>query len=419
MNYPLAASVKIRDVLNFLLRPKLDLPLRKDTVTAALLSTGGTIGSSAQATGGPINVVNGGKNLIGETLAQGLAAENINLKTLSSAYNILSENIDPNYVTKLATSLIELINAKQPDHIVVSHGTDSMNEVVNLLSRDTRFPLDICENKAKNLSLNALIRDLQDTIQQKRVSVVFTGANTTEAEEREKNMSFAFLSAKGVHPEQELQRANYDAQSRLYPGIYIAFHDKLIRAETATKDIFNPSLGMRYADHEDSEYQRNLARLRLADTQKIKQLKTELLGDDSQNLDLKPVLEYEVNKIRENHDDFLEKLDKSPEVKAILLVLYHSGTANTNSGSEASVLKMLQKIREKHPAISVFAVNENPGEPVTLGETSYAGANDLLKNGVIPLDKMHRSIALAKIAMLIQKNPEVSKNELKESLRTN
>jgi len=385
--------------------PKFNSSSSSNIIPAALVTTGGTIGSS-QANGS-INVVDGGKNLIGEDLARKLAASDIRLQAKDSPYNILSENIDPNYVSKLAESLIKLIRQAKPEHIVVSHGTDSMNEVVNLLSRDTRFPLDLYADKAKNAGLNSLISDLQDTIHQNKVSIVFTGANTTETEEKEKNMSTAFLAVRQSPRLEEGLETNYDAKSKLLPGIYIAFHDRLIRAETATKDVFNPEIGMRYADRESPSYRKRLADLEATDRELISQLNDGTIYLDSEKIKTRfaakeqsaTVLEYEVNKIRENHDDFLQKIDQSPNLKAILLVLYHSGTANTNSDSEASVLKMIKDIKAKRPDIAIYAVNENPGEPVSLSETSYAGASDLKKAGLIPLGTMHRSIALAKLQM--------------------
>jgi L-asparaginase/Glu-tRNA(Gln) amidotransferase subunit D len=121
---------------------------------------------------------------------------------------------------------------------------------------------------------------------------------------------------------------------------------------------------------------------------------------------------YDVNQIRENHNEFLKNLSQRPATKAILLTLYHSGTANTNPKSEASTLKLIKEIRKKHPNIAIFAVNENPGEPVTLNETSYKGTVNMRKAGLVPLYNMHRAVAEAKLNMLISKTPDIKAEKL-------
>lgn len=106
---------------------------------AALVTTGGTIGSSREKKGGSIDVVNGGKEFFNQEVNQALAENKISVSSKNTAYNILSENIDPDYVVKLAETLTDIINTENPNHIVVTHGTDSMDKVVRLLTTFNDF----------------------------------------------------------------------------------------------------------------------------------------------------------------------------------------------------------------------------------------------------------------------------------------
>jgi L-asparaginase/Glu-tRNA(Gln) amidotransferase subunit D len=373
---------------------------------AALVTTGGTIGSKQEKTGGSIDVVDGGKDFFNQEINQALAQNSINVLSKSSAYNILSENIDPSYVIKLAETLTRVINREKPDHIVVTHGTDSMDKVVRLLTTfNDRLVKDaVHEDLKKNTELIQALENLNQAINDKRTSIVFTGSNNTyeiDPQEVNENIIGAFNS---VYQKDK---------SRLDPGIYIYFHDKLIPGEHATKDIYDPKVAMRYADSssEDFENKQNLNRANEGKT--IARLRASILKDDtSEQLGASKVMTYDVNQIRENHNEFLKNLSQRPATKAILLTLYHSGTANTNPKSEASTLKLIKEIRKKHPNIAIFAVNENPGEPVTLNETSYKGTVNMRKAGLVPLYNMHRAVAEAKLNMLISKTPDIKADEL-------
>jgi L-asparaginase/Glu-tRNA(Gln) amidotransferase subunit D len=373
---------------------------------AALVETGGTIGSSQEKAGGAIDVVKGGKNLLGPEISKALAQNSISVTCKNTAYNILSENIDTNYVIKLAETLTRVINTEEPDHIVVTHGTDSMDKVVRLLTtfNDSLVESAVHGHLTQNNDLKNALKNLNQAINDKGTSIVFTGSNNTyeiDPQEVNENIIGAFNS---VYQKDK---------SRLDPGIYIYFHDKLIPGEHATKDIYDPKVAMRYADSssEDFENKQNLNRANEGKT--IARLRASILKDDtSEQLGASKVMTYDVNQIRENHNEFLKNLSQRPATKAILLTLYHSGTANTNPKSEASTLKLIKEIRKKHPNIAIFAVNENPGEPVTLNETSYKGTVNMRKAGLVPLYNMHRAVAEAKLNMLISKTPDIKADEL-------
>jgi L-asparaginase/Glu-tRNA(Gln) amidotransferase subunit D len=371
--------------------------------TAALVTTGGTIGSSQEKTGGSIDVVNGGKEFFNRDINEALARNSINVTSKNPAYNILSENIDTNYVIKLAATLIKVINTENPDHIVVTHGTDSMDKVVRLLTTfgDSAVEGAIYGHLGNNEKLMEALEKLNEAIDNKGTSIVFTGSNTIDPKEVNKNIIGAF---KSVYQED---------RSRLDPGIYIYFHDKLIPGEHATKDIYDPKVAMRYADSSSKDFQDKLNLNKANEAKTIARLRASILGNDtSEQLGASKVITYDVNQIRENHNEFLKNLSKRPATKAILLTLYHSGTANTNTESEASTLKLIEEIRKEHPKIAIFAVNENPGEPVTLNETSYQGTVNMRQAGLIPLSNMHRAVAEAKLKMLINKDPEIKAEKL-------
>lgn len=374
--------------------------------TTALVTTGGTIGSSQEETGGSINVVNGGKEFFNREINEALARNSITVTSKNPAYNILSENIDTSYVIKLAETLTNIINTESPDHIVVTHGTDSMDKVVRLLTTfgDSAVEDAIYGHLGDNKELIEALENLDQAINDKGTSIVFTGSNKTyeiDPKEVNENIIGAFNS---VYQENK---------SRLDSGIYIYFHDKLIPGEHATKDIYDPNISMRYADSSSEDF-KNKQNLNKANEEKtIARLRASILGNDTpQLLGESKVITYEVNQIRENHNEFLENLSKRPATKAILLTLYHSGTANTNPESEASTLKLIEKIRRQHPNIAIFAVNENPGEPVTLDETSYQGTVNMREAGLVPLYNMHREVAEAKFDMLIKKEPDIQAEKL-------
>lgn len=370
---------------------------------AALVTTGGTIGSSREKKDGSIDVVNGGKEFFNQEVNQALAENKISVSSKNTAYNILSENIDPDYVIKLAETLTRVIDTENPNHIVVTHGTDSMDKVVRLLTTFNDSLLDggIYGHLAQNGKLREALEKLDQAINDKGTSIVFTGSNTIDPQEVNKNIIGAFNS---VYQKDK---------SQLGAGIYIYFHDKLIPGEHATKDIYDPNISMRYADSSSKDFKDKQNLNRLNEEKIIARLRASILGDDcSKQLDESKVITYDVNQIRKNHSEFLENLYERPATKAILLTLYHSGTANTNPESKASTLKLIEKIRKEHPNIAIFAVNENPGEPVALNETSYQGTVNMRQAGLVPLYNMHRAVAKAKLDMLIHQNPDIKADEL-------
>ena len=103
---------------------------------------------------------------------------------------------------------------------------------------------------------------------------------------------------------------------------------------------------------------------------------------------------YDVNVIRRNHEELLKYLEFH-DIKAIILNMYHSGTANVVTPGQ-SVVALVERLR-KEKGIVVFGVTET-GEPTDLHkyETSVA----LREVGVVPLYDMTKQVAEAKLNML-------------------
>ena len=117
------------------------------------------------------------------------------------------------------------------------------------------------------------------------------------------------------------------------------------------------------------------------------------------------VFDYRVDVDRPNHFDMVmafKEIWLFPEVQAVLLTLYHSGTANTTD-SNSAVTDIVRGLRERR-GITFFAVTENH-EPVDLHayETSVA----LRKAGVIPLYDMPYHPAMVKLWWAVEqtRNP--------------
>lgn len=267
------------------------------------------------------------------------------------AYTGLSENIDENYWEGIEAATTHALD-RNPRAVLITHGTDSM------------------EQTAKRLQ-----RKLKDILQSKNAKVVLTGANddlshpTTDAWD---NLTFALKSA----------------QSEAEPGVYVAFHNRLIPADLVVKEPYNGS-EMNYVSSADKEYTDRLAKLEAQDNATISRLE-QAVGEP---VDPMSAIEYPVNIVRLNNQELLDQINDN--VKAVLLVLYHSGTANTENPN-LSVADLVRHLRQERNML-FFGVTEN-GEVVDLH--SYETSVKLREAGVIPLYNMRETIALAKLKLL-------------------
>lgn len=268
------------------------------------------------------------------------------------AYIGLSENIEESDL-EMMESAIDTALAREPDSIVMSFGTD------------------FAEQAAKRFQ-----EKYKEQLHQKGVKIIIVSANhdlshpQTDAWD---NLTFSFESA----------------EAKAEPAVYLGFHRRLIPAELATKEPYNGQ-EMNFRSTEDPEYIEAISKQKEREAELIASLKAEI-GENPQAA--QGVVEYSVNVFRLNHQVFFDYL-KDKAVKAVLLTLYHSGTANTND-SEASVSRLVNYLRSR--GIISFGVTEN-GEPVDLH--SYETSVKLREAGVVPLYDMQKEVALAKLQMI-------------------
>jgi L-asparaginase/Glu-tRNA(Gln) amidotransferase subunit D len=251
------------------------------------------------------------------------------------AYTGLSENLDAVYLADIAQSVTSALE-REPKAAVITHGTDSMEQTARFL--DTRF--------AKRLKNQA-------------AKIIVTGANddlSVPGSDAWDNLAFAFESANG------------DAE----PGVYVAFHRKLIPASLVVKEPFD-GIAMNYAARTDPGYQQALQRQR--------EYSRELSARYGQAVSDR-VIDYPVNVIRLNHQELLTSVS-AKNIGAVLLTLYHSGTAHTEK-PEQSVAALAQKLTAEQ-GITLFGVTEN-GEPCTLD--GYETSVRLADAGIVPLGDM-------------------------------
>jgi L-asparaginase/Glu-tRNA(Gln) amidotransferase subunit D len=268
-----------------------------------------------------------------------------------TAYTGLSENIEQADLERMETAIDAAI-LRNPNSIIMSFGTDFAEQAGKIF-----------QNKYK------------ERLHQKGMKIVIVSANDdlshpqTDAWD---NLTFSFKSA----------------GSGAEPGVYLGFHRRLIPAELTIKEPYNGK-EMNFRAIDDPEYVEAVRVKKESDDKQIEALKSVM----PQEQETEAVLDYSVSVFRRNHQELLDKLKSNP-VKAILLTLYHSGTANANN-SEASVSELVKKLREQ--GIVVFGATEN-GEPVDLH--SYETSVKLREAGVVPLYDMQKDVASTKLRLM-------------------
>ena len=323
--------------------------LKYDVLKVEIVYAGGTISSLATSGG----YREGGHKVdllkLLEDRLPGVTKD-VEISGTDFAYLGLSENIDFHYWKEIEKKVKEAL-ARNPKTIIVTHGTDSMEHTAKYL-----------QNKFKK----ALTR--------KRVVIILTGANQD-------------ISHPKTDAWDNLKFSLQCVSKRLSPDVYVAFHNRIIPANEVVKEPYNGE-EMNYLSKKDKKY-RDLKQIqKVRETRLIKEIKKEILNTVSHE----SVVEYPVNKVLKNHHKLLSKI--SGETKFVLLVLYHSGTANTEN-SITSIVKLINELRKED--IIFFGVTEN-GEPVDLH--LYETSVKLRRAGLIPLYDMNRKVALAKLRLL-------------------
>lgn len=330
------------------------------TYPIGIVYAGGTISSFATE-----RVRMGGRevDLITELHTHRPAVKGILLDGQQFAYLGLSENITPEHWTKIAAAVKHELQ-ELPSAVLITHGTDSMEQTARYLQRT--FIAQLRRQKAR---------------------IVLTGANqgidepSTDAWD---NLEFSLRSC----------------INNVTPGVYIAFHQRLIPADYAVKEPFN-GIAMNYIDKRSPDYKRAIIKTKQRARALIAALKREYTNPHKRS-----IIDYPVNCIRRDHNA-IRRYVQQKHVDAMLLTLYHSGTANTEDPT-VSVARLVEEMRTRH-GIVVFAVTEN-GEPFDLH--AYGTSTDLREAGVVPLYDMLHDVALAKLRLL----PNMSKPALIDAM---
>lgn len=274
------------------------------------------------------------------------------------AYTGLSENIEQPDLDSIEDS-INIALTRNPDSVVISFGTD------------------FAEQAAKRFQ-----KKYKEQLLQKKIKIIIVCANDDIAHPKTDawdNLTFTFNST-----EQDVE-----------PGVYMGFHQRLIPAVLVAKEPYN-GVEMNFRSTDDPEYIAATQNRQEQNDRQIAQLRP-TFERSSESIEGE-VLDYPVNIFRLNHDEFLEQI-RTTRPKAVLLTLYHSGTANTTE-SDASVAKLVNALRAQ--GIVCFGVTEN-GEPVDLH--SYETSVKLREAGVVPLYDMQKDVALAKLQSLATGSP--------------
>jgi L-asparaginase/Glu-tRNA(Gln) amidotransferase subunit D len=316
-----------------------------------LLFAGGTISSLARDDGA---LVGGHIFDLVERLIESMpgSLKHLNITKSDILYNGLSENINFSIQNIIWKGVKKALNST-PARIVISHGTDSIEQTARFLEKKLRA------YKKKILT-----------------KIILTAANYPPNDPKTdafKNLAYAISV---VIPKSNKNFVN------------IAFQDRLVPSTEAVKEYY---LGkpMAYISKSDM----NFFKIKKQYLKKVANIISVLKKRISSKVSKKGILTYNVNVIRKNHNAFLKKINNT-YCRVILFKLYHSGTANTID-RQASVSSLVEKLTKN--GIICFGVTEN-GEPTDLH--LYETSVKLLNSGLVPLYNMAFEVALAKLYLL-------------------
>ncbi|MFO0970862.1 MAG: asparaginase domain-containing protein [Candidatus Saccharimonadales bacterium] len=269
-------------------------------------------------------------------------------------YTGLSENLTREDQLHIAEQVGISIAGEESDGVLVSHGTDSLEQTALLFHE--MFGEYAREHDKK---------------------VIITASN--------ENLDHPNTDAWG-----NLEFALRSFDSGEQGGVYVAFHDRLIPANEVVKIPYINGAST-FVSKNSQEYQEAVATQQSVADKLIKDLREVVTDCKGQPQE---VCVYGVNTIRSDHQELLDYV-QAHDVQAVLLILYHSGTANTLTPSQ-SVAELVEKLR-KEKGVVFFGVTET-GEPTDLRkyETSVA----LREAGVVPLYDMLPAVAVEKLRLL-------------------
>lgn len=337
--------------------------------SVAIIFAGGTISSLANSEGTRIS----GKvfDLL-EKLNENAPGsyKNLNVTKSEVIYSGFSENM----TKKDHQNILKIINKTLDNgisRIVVTHGTDSMEQTARFLDKKLR----------KRLEKNDVI-------------VALTGSND-------------HAGSANTDAWDNLRLAINEGKKFNEGGVFIAFHNRFVPAVDAIKNYFD-SGEMNYVPKSSFEYKQGLKRF----TKQVVNTNNNLDKIIKNKIEGFSVMEYDVNLIRIGHKKFLDMVFKL-KPKAIVFKLYHSGTANTTD-SKSSVSKLVERLTKS--GIVCFGATET-GESTDLH--LYESSIELLKSGMVPLYDMLQPVAVHKLQLMRIKENNLSRKEIIEKMMQN
>ena len=288
--------------------------------------------------------------------------------TEAVAYTGLSENNCESVLGAFADTVAGMLDNGLG--IVVTHGTDSM------------------EITARHLD-----SVLGDKLQRLGIPVVLTGANRP-------------ITDPETDAWRNLHLAQETAMRLGQGGVYVAFHGKIIPAETIVKEPYIPGISteMHYISTDDPGYEDLLRRHEAWREEMREQILEEFRLTDVDGGKNNQIQIYRANLIPEEQVDIDE--ETLEDTRAIVVVLYHSSTAYT-AEQKMSVANKIADWTMR--GIPVFGVTEN-GEPVQIG--LYETAKALDDAGLIASSLADLDTAVFRLMAILTSNPNVIKSEI-------
>ena len=284
--------------------------------------------------------------------------------------NLTQEDLD-NIVERIREDNLNI--PRPPKVIILPTGTDAMEQVAKYIDKK-----------------------LGKEIREKGIKVILTGANRDLSKPNTdiwENLEFAVESG---------------LREDIIPGVYVAFHERLIPVDLVVKEPFNGD-EMNYISKRHPKYWLAKAKAGAKDAYYISKLAFSLGIHTSAP---HKVMHYPVNVIRPNHEKFLKAV-KLHCPNTVIFEGYHSSTANTlENRPEMSVAKLGADLATD--GVAVFFVTET-GEPVILTAEAYETSCKIGKAGVKGLGNTSKNVAYAK-AMLCAKG---NKTDIESTMTTN
>lgn len=296
------------------------------------------------------------------------------------AFEGFSENIDREILSHIL-QVIETAFKRGFEVVLLTCGTDAMGHVGKAID-DWRI-----ENREWLVNR----RNLDGS--QKKTKVRITGSNHPmdyNGTDVWDNLEFSVTKGNELLNEGQVGE----------PSVEIMFHRREIPASRLVKGPPNGEpQGVDFYDEESDEHTKKVwypKEMRsMAPVLKLEAYLKDTFGyhpANPLNADGHFVL-YDVNRILDGHSGLYETIVPGL-TQAVLLTLFHSGTANTNPNRpDLNVAKLVSNLRREH-GIVCFGVTENE-EPVTL--RAYDTGVALRENGLVPCYNMGYLQAMAKI----------------------